>query len=238
MTNLNLGHGFLPRVDQGNYRALGRALRPRSLFDPIQLHLPWVLLDGAWVIHNSDLLGQLRAAGTHYLVDTAAWRFQHSSAQLVAKLTALDHAPTSPWADLPLGDFRRFVADDLRLQASLGASAYLVPGLIPIDRDTDLSHYDGVAARVVQDVCFENPLPAIAAVGVHTQGIEVARHRLSQLSAVYSAVYLQATPINPYRDSASKLDNIVQLLMDTQAQGLPVIAGRMGALTVPLRALV
>lgn len=237
MSDLDLGHGFVPRIDQSNYRALGRALGPRSLFDPSELRLPWLLLDGSWVSTNLDLLGQLRTAGTNYLVDTAAWRFQDASAQNVTKLIALDHAPTKTWSDLTLDDYRRFVAEDLRLQASLGAGAYLVPGLIPTSKGQDLSEYDEVAAQVAEQVCFEQPLPAIATVGFHTQGLEVARHRLEQLSGAYSAVYLQATPVDPYRDSASKLNNIVDLLLDTQAGGLDVIAGRMGALTVPLRAL-
>lgn len=237
MSDLNLGHGFVPRIDQSNYRALGRALGPRSLFDPSELRLPWVLLDGTWVIDNRDLFGQLESAGTRYLIDTAAWRFQHASAQTVAKLTALDHAPAAAWFELTLDDYRRFVAHDLRLQASLGAGAYFVPGLIPSSKDEDLSAYDEIAARAVEEVCFEHPLPAIATIGFHTQGLEIVRHRLGRLSGVYSAVYLQATPVDPYRDSASKLGNIVDLLIDTQASGLDVIAGRMGALTVPLRAL-
>jgi hypothetical protein len=237
MSDLDLGHGFIPRIDQSNYRALGRALGPRSLFDPSEVRLPWVLLDGTWVVDYRDVLGQLEAAGTRYLIDTAPWRFQHPSAQTVTKLTALDHAPTTTWSALTLDDYRRFVAYDLRLQATLGAGAYLVPGLIPTAEDEDLSAYDEVAASVVEDVCFEQPLPVVGTVGFHTQGLEIARHRLQRLSGAYSAVYLQATPIDPYHDSASKLGNVVDLLIDVQADGLDVIAGRMGALTVPLRAL-
>lgn len=237
MTTLDFGHGFLPRIDQGNYRALERALGPRSLFDPAPLKLPWVVLDGAWVIDHRDLFGQLKEAGTRYLVDTGAWRFQDISAQQVAKLRTLTHAPLVPWSDLSLDDFRRFVVRDLRLQARLGAGAYLLPGLIPADKDVDLSDYDRAAARAVEEVCFEQPLPAIAMIGFHTQGIENARGRLDELSGVYSAVYLQATPLDPYRDSASKLNNILELLLDAQARQLDVIAGRMGALIVPLRSL-
>lgn len=74
-------------------------------------------------------------------------------------------------------------------------------------------------------MCLENP-PAIATVGVHTHGIEVARDRLSELSAVSATVYLQAIRTNPYRDGASKLDSIVELLMDTQAHRFDVIGER------------
>ncbi len=237
MEDLRLGHGFIPRVDQGNYRALARALGPRTLFDAEPVSLPWVILDGAWVSTSRDILTMLRSAGTKYLIDTSPWRFQDDSAFNVARLGNLPHAPRRSWPHMSLDDFRQFVAADLRLQASLGAAAYLVPGLIPHDRTADLSDFDQAASGIVEQVCFEQPLPAIATIGVHTQGIDVARRRLDHLSAIYSATYVQCTPIDPYRDSADKLGNVIGLLGHAQGQGRNTIAGRMGSLTVMLRAL-
>lgn len=237
MEGLDLGHGFLPRIERGNYRALARALGPRTLFDPEPVSLPWVILDGAWVVTNRDILPMLRSAGTRYLIDTSAWRFQDDSAFSVARLAKLPHAPKSTWDSLALDDYRRFVADDLRFQASLGAGAYLVPGLIPHDRAADLTNFDRAASSIVEQVCFEQPLPVIATIGVHTQGLDAARHRLESLSSLYSAVYLQHTPVDPYRDSADKLGNVIALLQQVQGQGRDAIAGRMGSLTVLLRAL-
>ena len=237
MDCLDFGHGFLPRVELGNYRALERALGPQSLFDPEPVSVPWVILDGSWVTTNRDILPMRRSAGTRYLIDTSAWRFQSDSAFDVARLANLPHAPRSTWGALSIDDFRRFVADDLRFQASLGAAAYLVPGLIPADRSADLSSYDRATSSVVEQVCFEQPLPVIATVGFHTRGLEVVQHRLESLSSIYSAVYLQPTPIDPYRDSPDKLGNVVMLLQQIQRQGRDAIAGRMGSLTVLLRAL-
>ena len=87
--------------------------------------------------------------------------------------------------ELSVDDFRRFVA---------GAAAYLAPGHIPADRSADLSAHDQATSSVVEQVCFEQPLPAIATIGFHIQGLEAAQHRLKSLSSIYSAVYLQPTP--------------------------------------------
>lgn len=234
---MEFGHGFVPRIDVGNYKALDRVLGPRSLFDPVQLDLQWVILDGSWVYSQGELLQRLQAAGIRYLVDTSAWRFQSESAFEVNKLTAMGHAPQQPWTLSDLAEFRSFVADDLRFQAEVGASAYLVPGLIPRDKDQDLSAHDAEIAEIVKQVAMDVPLPAVAVLGVHTTGLEMARHRLAALSAVYEGVYVQATPVDPYNDSVSKLTTIVDLLVDAKAEDRTVIGGRLGALTVLLRAL-
>lgn len=186
---------------------------------------------------NRDILPTLRSAGSRYGIDTSAWRFQDESAFDIARLANLPHAPNDTWGNLSLEDYRRFVADELRFQASLGAGAYLVPGLIPRDRSSDLSDIDRAAASVVEQVCFERPLPAIASISFHTQGLDVVRHRLDSLASMYSAVYLQATPINPYADSVDKLGNVIELFQHVQHQDRDAIAGRMGAISVLLRAL-
>lgn len=237
MSGLDFGHGFLPRVEQGNYRALGRTLGPQSLFDPEPASLPWVVLDGSWVAANPDSLPMLRTAGTRYSIDTATWRFQSDSAFSVARLVNLAHAPTRSWPELSVDDVQRFIADDLRFQASLGAAAYLVPGLIPADRSADLVALDQAASTVVEQVCSEQPPPAIATIGFPTQGLEAAEHRLESPSSVSAAVYVQPAPIDPYRDSPDKLGNVIMLLQQIQRQGREAIAGCMGALAVFLRAL-
>lgn len=217
---------------------MGRIVaQPRSLFDPAPIDLPWVILDGAWAGSVKELRDQLTMAGTRFLVDTGAWRFQDASAANVKKLQALEHAPKAHWGALSRDDFQRFVAADLRLQAELGASAYLVPGLVPRKGEGDLQDFDAAATAAVKDVCFQLPLPAIATIGFHTQGVTEARQRLEDLSGIYSGVYLQGTPIDPYRDGASKLTMLTSLFVEAQSLGVDVIAGRMGALGVPLRAM-
>lgn len=234
---MDFGHGFVPRIDVGNYKALDRVLGPRQLFDPVELDLAWVILDGAWVHGQSELLERLHKTGIPYLVDTSAWRFQADTAFDVRKLATMSHSPGEVWSPTELRDFGRFVAADLKHQASLGASAYLVPGLIPREKHEDLTGHDRDVAEIVKRVAMDVPRPAIATIGVHTLGMEAARRRLNELSGIYEGVYVQATPIHPYNDSVSKMAAVVDLLLEAKSQDRSVIAGRLGALTVPLRAL-
>lgn len=234
---MDFGHGFLPRIDVSNYKALDRVLGPRQLFDPVDLDLAWVILDGAWVHGQSELLERLHRSGVPYLVDTSAWRFQSHTAFDVRKLTSMRHSPGEAWSSTELGEFHRFVADDLQYQASLGVSAYLVPGLVPRNKDEDLSEHDKEVAEIVKRVALDTPRPAIATIGVHTLDLARARQRLNDLSGVYEGIYLQATPIHPYNDSVSKMAAVVGLLLEAKSQDRSVVAGRLGALTVLLRAL-
>lgn len=234
---MDFGHGFVPRIDVSNYKALDRVLGPRQLFDPVELDLSWVILDGAWVHGQTELLERLHGAGVPYLVDTSAWRFQSDAAFDVRKLASMGHSPDQAWSGTELREFRRFVANDLQYQASLGVSAYLVPGLIPRSKEEDLSEHDQDIAEIVKRVALDAPRPAIATIGVHTLGVASARRRLQELSAVYEGVYVQATPVHPYNDSVSKMATVVDLLLEAKSQDRSVVAGRLGALTVLLRAL-
>lgn len=234
---VDFGHGFIPRIDKSNYRALERVLQPRSLFDVADVGLAWVILDGAWAPSNTEVLSVLKREGVRYLIDTTAWRFQHGSAFEIAKYRSLPHAPDRPWEELTAEDFGRFVTADLRFQAELGADAYFVPGLVPLDDDERLLAWDRAAATAAESVCFERPQPAVTTLGVHTQGLDFARSRLGALSGLYSGIYVLGTPVRPYRDGVAKMANLTQFFVDAQAGGRQVIAGRMGAITVPLRAL-
>jgi len=199
------GHGFIPRIDAGNYKALDRVLGPRSLFDSVPLDLAWVILDGAWVRGQYELLGRLREAGIRYLIDTSSWRFQSEAAFEVKKLKEMGHAPHATWGPAELAEFRSFVADDLRFQAGLGASAYLVPGLISRSKEEDLSEHDSEIAEIVKKVALDVPLPVIATLGVSARlrlGRSSARtvrpHRLRRRSAPPSTLR-RVPPPGPVR---------------------------------------
>ena len=50
---MDLGHGFLPRIDARNYKAVERCL-PRDgpgLFN-VGLDLPWAILEGPWALQR------------------------------------------------------------------------------------------------------------------------------------------------------------------------------------------
>ena len=46
--DLELGHGFIPRIGEENYKAVDRCVGPADLFKPDPLDLPWAIIDGAW----------------------------------------------------------------------------------------------------------------------------------------------------------------------------------------------
>jgi hypothetical protein len=72
---MDLGHGFLPRIDARNYKAVERCL-PRDgpgLFN-VGLDLPWVVLEGPWALqHGASTIELCRDRGVSFLVDTQAW---------------------------------------------------------------------------------------------------------------------------------------------------------------------
>ena len=72
---MNWGHGFLPRIHAGNYRAVDRSLEPPTL-DGSNLELPWAIVEAPWAAKNPPLLERLREYGNQVLVDTQAWLYR------------------------------------------------------------------------------------------------------------------------------------------------------------------
>jgi hypothetical protein len=68
--DLELGHGFIPRTGEENYKAVDRCVGPADLFNPNPLDLPWAIIDGAWAEGRPESLNTLRNHGTKLLVDT------------------------------------------------------------------------------------------------------------------------------------------------------------------------
>lgn len=130
---MNLGHGFLPRIDARNYKAVERCL-PRDgpgLFT-VGLDLPWATLEGPWALqHGASTIELCRERGVSFLIDTQAWRYRDPRTFAVDKFTATPYAPPRPLAVCDRSALSDFVEADLKTQASLGASAYLLPGVIP-----------------------------------------------------------------------------------------------------------
>lgn len=91
--DLDLGHGFIPRIGEENYKAVDRCVGPADLFNPDPLDLPWALVDGAWAEGRPELLGTLRSHGTKLLVDTHGWRYRYGATSDVAKITTASWSP-------------------------------------------------------------------------------------------------------------------------------------------------
>lgn len=133
-------------------------------------------------------------------------------------------------------ELARFVRDSLRAQAKLEASAYLVPGFMPDDKQEDLrAAYETIVTAVGE---FDEipPKPLVLFVGAHSKGLAAAQALLDAQQSFLSGLYLQVTPTNPVIDSPTKLQRITELSLYARTLGLAVIGGHAGAITPALRA--
>ncbi len=72
-----------------------------------------------------------RDRGVSFFVDSQTWRYRDPRTFLVDKLKATPYAPAGPLAANDRSALSDFVEADLKTQASLGTSAYVLPGVIP-----------------------------------------------------------------------------------------------------------
>lgn len=97
---MDLGHGFIPRLDARNYKAVERCLArdgPGMFHEG--LDLPWVIVEGPWAVdRGTSTLELCRARGWSYLVDTQAWRYHDPRTFEVEKFATTPSAPRSPSA--------------------------------------------------------------------------------------------------------------------------------------------
>src|SRR5579875_862802 len=112
---MDLGHGFLPRIDARNYKAVERCL-PRDgpgLFS-VGLDLPWAILEGPWALqHGAPTIELCRDRGVSFLVDTQAWRYHDPRTFLVEKFARTPYAPAGPLGASDRSALSRFVEADL-----------------------------------------------------------------------------------------------------------------------------
>ena len=234
---MDLGHGFLPRIDARNYKAVECCL-PRDgpgLFN-VGLDLPWAILEGPWALqHGSPTIELCRDRGVSFLVDTQAWRYHDPRTFLVEKFTTTPYAPAAPLAASDWWALSRFVEADLETQASLGASAYLLPGVIPANPRDDVHAVTLTLLKTAQ-TALPDARPCVAFIGVHTSSMEAAHQLVDDLPHWIDGVYLQLGPVNPLHDSPSKIIDALMLMRHATQRGFSVIAGRLAGLAPPLRA--
>jgi hypothetical protein len=234
---MDLGHGFLPRIDARNYKAVERCL-PRDgpgLFS-VGLDLPWAILEGPWALqHGASTIELCRDRGISFLVDTQAWRYRDPRTFLLEKFTATPYAPTGPLARTDKLALSRFVEADLKTQASLGAAAYLLPGVIPNERHDDVRSEVFGLLEVAQ-AKLPDARPCVAFIGAHTSSMDSAYQLVDDLPHWIDGVYLQFSPVNPLHDSPSKIIDALMLMRHVTQQRFSVIAGRLAGLAPLLRA--
>lgn len=236
---MDFGHGFLPRIDARNYKAMERCLTrgAEGLFHE-GLDLPWAILEGPWAMQRGSATIELcRERSVSYLVDTQAWRYREPDTFSVEKFASVPHAPTRPLPASSRDSVRDYVAADLDAQASLGASAFLLPGLVPRHKEDDVAGATLELLDMAQADVLSSPRPCIAFVGAHTSSIDDAFAFVDELPHWITGVYLQFTPINPLRDSPSKIIDCLALLQHARQRGFIVIAGRLAGLGSLARAL-
>jgi len=236
MAELDLGVGFVPRVDGRNYRGvettLGLAASP-TLFGP-DLDLPWLIVEGPWAAREPSLLAHRDELGFQFLVDVQPWRYAFDATFDVAKFADASWAPPGP---LDLGDevpLREFATGVVRAQCNLRADALLVPGFVPRGRDDDVTKPTLVAVDAAHSVADRE---MIAFVGVHRSALDAGRRVIAELPAYISAVYVQFTPLRPLIDSTELLLDMTRVLLEARDRDLKVVAGRFGALATTLATL-
>lgn len=235
--DLELGHGFIPRIGEANYRAVDRCVGPMDLFNPDPLDLPWGVVDGAWAERRPELLDTLRRHGTRLLIDTYGWRYRYDATFRVAKLQATSWCPKTVVSvtDEPVG--RSLVEASIRGQAALDADAYLVPGWMPDNHTEALRSSYEVIFKTISEFAEVRARPFVLFVGGHTKGLDRVRALLDEVPHFVSAVYLQLSPVSPVKDSPSKLEAITAAYQHAASRGFKVIAGHAGAITPALRAM-
>ena len=235
---MNLGHGFLPRIDARNYKAVERCLPPGGpgLFSA-GLDLPWAILEGPWALeHGGATIEFCRDRGVAFVVDTQAWRYRDPRTFLVEKFATTPYAPAGPITTADASALSTFVEADLKTQASLGAAAYLLPGVIPTGPHDDILAETLVRLDIAQ-AKLPDARPCIAFVGAHISAMDAAHRLIDSLPHWIDGVYLQLTPVNPLHDSPSKIIDALMLTRRATQQGFTVIAGRLAGLTPLLRAI-
>ncbi len=234
---MDLGHGFLPRIDARNYKAVERCL-PRGgpgLFN-VGLDLPWAILEGPWALqHGASTIELCRDRGVSFLVDTQAWRYHDPRTFLMEKFATTPYASAGPLAASDRSALSRFVEANLRTQATLGASAYLLPGVIPANAHDDVRALTLTLLETAQ-AALPDARPCVAFLGVHTASMEAAHQLVDDLPHWIDGVYLQLSPVNPLHDSPSKIIDALMLMRHATQQGFSVIAGRLAGLAPLLRA--
>lgn len=236
---MDLGHGFIPRIDARNYKAVEQCLTRDGpgLFHEA-LNLPWAVLEGPWALQDGAATLELcRDRGVSVLVDTQAWRYHDARTFRVDKFTAPPYAPDSPLSLSALAEMQSFVAADLEAQAALGAAAFLLPGAVPKNARDDIDDITLGLIDAARTTALAEPRPCVAFIGAHSSSMERAHALIDRLPLWLEGVYIQVTPSTPLRDSTAKLIDALVLMRHAAQRGFTVLGGRMAALRPLARAL-
>ena len=234
---------FLPRVTRHDGRAIEEALAGPSLFDR-GVRLEGAVVEASYAAEEPPLLKRLREEAVPQLIDPQTLRFTGERFVSVERLAGLPYAPAGP---ITAQTFTTVQAEALArgvmlFQQTSSAACYLAAGLPCYDDDlpTWLDHNERLRAAACKanggSDLDRRPLIAQLAPGRKALAEPgVVSRRL--LDYPIDAVYVQPLRLNPVGDSLEKLAGYVGFLLALRDEGLPVIAGRVGAFGLLLQAL-
>jgi hypothetical protein len=234
---------FLPRVSQHDGRAIEQALAGATLFDR-GVKLEGAVVEATYAAGEPPLLQRLAADGVPQLVEPQTVRFCGGRYLQVERLRGLPYAPSSPIA---ADNFARPAAVSLaravlQFEDRAGAACYLAAGVPYFDREADgwlRLNDELLAASCALNGTADIPRrPLIAQVVPGPKALANPERIVNRLiDYPLDAVYVQAQRLNPVHDNLEKLAQYVRFLLTLDANGLSVIAGRVGAFGLVLQAL-
>lgn len=233
---------FLPRVTQHDGRAIEEALAA-TLFDQ-GVRLRAAVVDASYAAADPPLMKRLREDGVTRLVEPQTQRFTTRRFLEVEQLASLPYAP-----DRPIGadDFdseagRSMAMGALRFEQDQRCECYLSAAVPYYDRDFRkwVSHND----RLLEESSSANGgaeidrRPLIAQVFPGRAALKQPEFVINRLlDYPIAGAYVQPLLFDPVRDSPEKLRLYVEFLLAIAAEGIPVIASRVGAFGLVLGAL-
>lgn len=185
---MDLGHGFVPRVDKRNWSGIDRARGPPGrlpLDDPLDLQ--WVIVDLSWALAKPSIIDALHAHGLKAIGDPSAWRYREHTTFTIETMATAPYAPTAPIGS-ERATLRSFVERVLGAQCESGVDAYLLPGFVPRSRTDDIRAITLESIDVADGMTDLDPRPWIAYIGVHSEHLDAGVRLLGDVSRSVAAV--------------------------------------------------
>jgi hypothetical protein len=233
---------YLPRVSRHDARAIEEALAA-TLFDN-GVRLRAAVVEASYAATDPPLLKRLREDGVKRLIEPQSQRFTTPRFLEVGQLRDLPYAPAEPItaAGFDASSAKELALGALRFAQGQRCERYVSAALPYYDRDFQqwVVHND----RLLEEACAANGgpeidrRPLIAQVVPGRQALmrpEFVVKRL--LDYPIAGAYVQPQLFDPVRDSPEKLRLYVEFLLAIAAEGIPVIASRIGAFGLVLQAL-
>lgn len=233
---------FLPRVSTHDGRAIEEACKG-TLFDH-GVQLNGAIVEASYAATDPELLRRLRATLVPFVVDTHSLRFAAEGFLDVGRIVELPYAPAAPIVarEFDTGDAKSLAQATMLFGNTLGAAAYLTPGLPLLDAES--SRWLDANRRVLEAACELNGTgdidqrPVVAMIAPGRKALKDPSQILTWLPDLpISAVYIQPLNLDPVKDSFEKLALYVEYVTALSEAGLTTVAGRVGAFGLVLQAL-